>query len=218
MSTEPAKANPPSRNPRPPGVSTRTTLLLRIRNPDDNESWREFVALYRDFIAYHARRHGLRRDLAEDAVMVVLAEINQRIHDFEVQDRPRSFRSWLGQLTAWRSADLRRREPKFLPFPEGIDWDECLDRLAQGAPAFEVTDDLMEDAMRWACLERGLRRVQRRVQPHTYKAFDLLVRKETPVREAMRLTGMSRSSLYTAKSRVLASLKEEIALMADELR
>lgn len=210
--SKPPAAAPPDR------LATRTTLLLRIRNPDDNEGWREFVALYRDFIAVRARRQGLDPDLAKDAVQVILAEINQRIHEFEVRDRPRSFRSWLNQLVAWRAGDIRRKEQRFLPMPMGLPWEAWLDRLAEGDPTLEVTDDRMDDAMRWASMERALRRVQRRVQPQTYKAFDLLVRKEASVSDAMRLTGMNRSSLYTAKSRVLASLREEIALMAREIR
>lgn len=211
----PPKARPDST---PDPLATRTTLLLRLRNPDDNESWREFVALYRDFIIGRARIHGLSRDLAQDAVQQVLAEINERIHQLDLHDPSRSFRSWLRQLIAWRSADIRRREFRFLPICDKPDWEAWLHDVAGTAPVPALTDDRMDDALRWAAIERAMQRVQRRVHPMTFKAFDLLVYKEKPVREVSRLTGLSHASIYTAKSRILASLREEISLMAQELR
>ncbi len=211
----PPKARPDST---PDPLATRTTLLLRLRNPDDNESWREFVALYRDFIIGRARIHGLSRDLAQDAVQRVLAEVNERIHHFDLQDPSRSFRAWLRNLIAWRSAEIRRKESRFLPICNKPDWEAWLHDVAGAEPVPALTDDLMDDALRWAAIERAMQRVQRKVHPMTYKAFELLALKEQPVREVARLTGLSHASLYPAKSRVIASIREEISLMARELR
>lgn len=205
-------------NPAADPLATRTTLLLRIRNPDDNESWREFVALYRDMIAARARQHGLSRDLAQDAVQQVLAEINERIHQFDIQQPSRSFRAWIKTLIAWRSAEVRRKESRFLCISDKPDWEAWLHDVAGAATVPPLPDALMDDAIRWAAVERALNRVRRRVHPMTFKAFDLLVFKELPVREVARLTGLNHSSIYTAKSRVLSSLREEVSLMAHDLR
>lgn len=38
---------------------TRPSLLLRLRDVDDAESWSEFVRLYTPLVFSHCRRHGL---------------------------------------------------------------------------------------------------------------------------------------------------------------
>jgi hypothetical protein len=46
------------------GPATRASLLLRLRDPKDAETWRQFVAVYAAVVYGFARKRGLSRGKA----------------------------------------------------------------------------------------------------------------------------------------------------------
>ncbi len=45
---------------------TRSTLLVRIRDPADTKAWGEFVALYQPLLTAYVRKRGLVEEDARD--------------------------------------------------------------------------------------------------------------------------------------------------------
>src|SRR4051812_13311262 len=90
---------------------TPVSLLNRLRDPADEDAWREFVQLYTPLLLYWTRRLGLRREDAGDLVQEVFATLVQKLPEFQ-PDPQRSFRSWLRTVTVnkWRDA-YRRQAP-----------------------------------------------------------------------------------------------------------
>ena len=54
---------------------TRPSLLLRLRNPQDEQAWREFLELYEPLIERLARRRGLQHADARELVQEVLVAV-----------------------------------------------------------------------------------------------------------------------------------------------
>ena len=77
---------------------TQPSLLLRIRDASDAESWRTFVSIYAPLIYRSCRRRGLQDADAADVGQEVLAQVARSIREFEYQPGRGRFRDWLGAV------------------------------------------------------------------------------------------------------------------------
>ena len=81
------------------GPETRPSLLMRLRDPNREESWHEFSDIYRPIIYRMAQRGGLQHSDAEDLCQQVLTRVSRSIDRFESNTDRGSFRGWLHQIT-----------------------------------------------------------------------------------------------------------------------
>jgi RNA polymerase sigma-70 factor (ECF subfamily) len=89
-------------------LSTRPSLLIRIRDPRDDDAWRQFVALYGPLVYRFARQQRLQDADAADLTQTVLQAVADSIHRLDYDPRCGSFRGWLfgvvrNQLGKWRA-------------------------------------------------------------------------------------------------------------------
>ncbi len=94
---------------------TFKSLLVRIRDVDDEESWATFVEIYEPFIEGHLRRRGISGELALDVRQEVLMVVFQRIADFEHNGRTGAFRNWLRTTTVNCLRTYARRQKRESP-------------------------------------------------------------------------------------------------------
>src|SRR5262245_10245666 len=92
------------------GVSTRPSLLLRIRDPKDTQSWRTFVDVYGPLIYRHGRCRGLQDTDAADVAQEVLFQVSRSIQTFEYRPEQGRFRDWLGTVTANKICTFQARQ------------------------------------------------------------------------------------------------------------
>ena len=98
--------------------TTSSTLIDRIRNPADDESWRVFYARYVPLVYSVARGQGLGDQDAEDVVQSVMLGVARGIQRY---DRSRGqFRRWLLGATFNKIRDAlgRRHLPLIGDLPE----------------------------------------------------------------------------------------------------
>ena len=62
---------------------TSSSLLLRIRDPNDSDSWHRFVAIYAPIIRSYCRRRGFQSTDIDDIAQNVLASVSRSIQNFE---------------------------------------------------------------------------------------------------------------------------------------
>lgn len=77
---------------------TRETLLDKLKNKHDEESWEDFVFYYRGFIYVVCRRMHLNHHDAEEIVQKVLLASWDTLPEFQY-DKRHNFRGWLCQVT-----------------------------------------------------------------------------------------------------------------------
>ncbi|MCA9253978.1 MAG: sigma-70 family RNA polymerase sigma factor, partial [Phycisphaerales bacterium] len=75
--------------------TTRASLLLRIRDPDDQRAWREFDGAYGELIVRYCRARGLQLVDAEDVRQLVMLNLSRSIPRFEYQPEVGRFRDYL---------------------------------------------------------------------------------------------------------------------------
>ena len=188
-------------------LNTRPSLLLRIRNADDNVAWRTFVDLYGPVIYGYARKKGLTDADAADVVQEVLAQVARSIQSFEYQREKGRFRGWLCAVT--RSKILR------------------IQQRSQGEPAAALLDDEQAaspgEESAWVelfnaeVLAAALNRIRPSFEDETWEVFERVWIHDQPASDVARELSRPIHSVYVAKSRVLSRLKQEILLLAEDL-
>ncbi|MGD9690234.1 MAG: RNA polymerase sigma factor [Phycisphaerales bacterium] len=78
-----------------PVEPTRSTLLSRLRDTDDQASWREFEARYRELIIRFCRARGGQLADAEDIAQAVFASLVRALPGFTYDRQRGRFRDYL---------------------------------------------------------------------------------------------------------------------------
>src|SRR4051812_24389230 len=99
-------------------IPTRKSLLTRIRNPADDESWNDFFNTYWKLIYNASIQAGLGDAEAKDVVQETLIGVSKCIGEFEYNPEVCSFKSWLRVIVRRRIADQYRRRRPENPVPE----------------------------------------------------------------------------------------------------
>src|SRR2546428_9195266 len=73
----------------------RRSLLLRLKNWDDQGSWRDFFETYSKIIYTVAARSGFDDTEAQDIVQETIIAVAKHIPDFNYDPAIGSFKSWL---------------------------------------------------------------------------------------------------------------------------
>src|SRR5262245_57647812 len=80
-------------------LRTRSSLLGRMRNVDDDASWRAFFETYWRLIYNVARKSGLSDDAAQDVVQETVIAVARKMPDFRYDPAKGSFKQWLLRIT-----------------------------------------------------------------------------------------------------------------------
>src|SRR5271163_357249 len=78
-----------------PTPTTRASLLLRLRDPQDHEAWVQFVSLYEPLVYRLLRCHGLQDADARDVMQELLLAVSRSIDRWDPAKERGSFRGWL---------------------------------------------------------------------------------------------------------------------------
>jgi RNA polymerase sigma factor (sigma-70 family) len=186
---------------------TRPSLLLRIRDPQDADSWSSFVDLYSPLILRFSRKRGLQEADAADVAQDVLAQVARSIREFTYQPERGRFRDWLGTVVRHRVHRFFKREANRAHGADG-DW---LDDL----PAAEQDSD-WSAAFNAHILHEALERAKPHFEDSTWEAFRLAWLEQQPATTAAERLNITVAAVYLAKSRVLKRLREEVMVMADD--
>jgi RNA polymerase sigma-70 factor (ECF subfamily) len=177
---------------------TRASLLLRLRDPHDEDAWRQFVELYAPLVYGYARNQGLQNadaaDLSQEVLRVVVGAIGRLDYD----PSRGAFRNWLftvvrRKLSNWRRAQQNRPdtgdgalEQCPVPDPQEAEWELQWQRRV----------------FAWACEQ-----VRGDVRDLTWQAFWKTAVDGQPAQQVADELGLSLTRVYNARSRVFARLK-----------
>jgi RNA polymerase sigma-70 factor (ECF subfamily) len=200
-------------------IPTRQSLLGRLKDWDDHESWREFFDTYWKLIYQVAIKAGLTDAEAQDVVQETVIGVLKQMPGFEYRPENGSFKSYLLTQTGWRIADqFRKRRANPLMEPRGAP------TSTEGPPGQDIADPASLDWQKnwdedWEqnLMQAAIQRVKLRVNSKAYQMFDLLVFKEWPIARVAQAFHVNQAKVYLAKHRVSRLLKEEVSrLRTDE--
>ena len=191
-------------------IPTRYSLLSRLQNWDDQDSWKDFFDTYWRLIYAVALKSGLTEAEAQDVVQETIISVAKNIQKFKRDRQLGSFKGWLRNLTRWRIADQLRKRTRVAPEERkaaedaAAVWD-----TAPLADSVEV-ESVWEAEWRVNLMKVALENVKRRVKEEHYQIFDFYVVKQWPAAKVARTLGVSAGQVYLARFRVGALVKKEI--------
>jgi RNA polymerase sigma factor (sigma-70 family) len=185
---------------------TRASLLVRLRDREDEAAWQEFVDLYAPLVYAYARKQGLQDADAADLSQDVLGAVAAGAGRLEYDPRRGAFRNWLFTIVR-RKLSNRRRAQWSRPDSNNV---VATRQFLEQCPAPDETEAEWEaewerQLFGWACAQ-----VRRDVTDPTWQAFWRTAIEDQPGKQVAADLGLSVAAVYTARSRVLARLKERV--------
>jgi len=193
-------------------IPTRGSLLSRLKDWQDETSWKVFFDTYWKLIYNAAIKAGLTDAEAQDVVQETVISVFKTIPDFQYKAAGGSFKSWLLQLTCWRIADqFRNRQRHIRPAKRLADSTARTATVeAVPDPAGSGLEAIWDDEWEQNLISAATDRVKRAVDPKQYQIFDLYVLKNWPARKVASVLKVNLGRVYLAKHRIGTMIKQEI--------
>ncbi|MCH7725458.1 MAG: sigma-70 family RNA polymerase sigma factor [Planctomycetes bacterium] len=185
--------------------TTSISLLLRVRQSDDNEAWDRFVRIYTPLLIEWAQGIGLAANDADDLVQDVLTVLLRELPNFEY-DSDKSFRGWLRTIATNRGRDFLRRRNRGARAVAA----EILDNKPS-----DNHDSFAEAEYTQHIVGRALELMQAEFAESTWRACWECVFNDRAAADVADQLGITVNAVYVAKSRVLRRLRQELKGLLD---
>ncbi len=192
-------------------AETSITLLQRLRDAPDEESWRRFVDLYAPLIRGWLRRYAVHEQDAEDLAQEVLAVVVRQLPQFEHNQNNGAFRNWLrvvsvNQLRAlWRS-----RRGQAVAGDSRVE--QMLDQLDDPRSSLSQLWNQQHDQH---IAHRLMAMIEPQFEAKTWQAFRRVALDGQKAATVAAELDMSVNAVLLAKSRILSRLRQELRGLTD---
>ncbi len=192
---------------------TRATLIQRVQNQQDEQSWEEFVRVYRRYIYAIIRSMNISEHDTEDILQQVLINIwnNLPKMDYEKINR---FRSWLSTVTKNCVTDFIRKRTREARRLEKAGQDNTLTYLK--SIRLPEIDAIAEREWEIHLTNLALENIEPLFSGKAVDAFRLTLEGKE-VKEIADELGLKENSVYRLKNRVKERLIQEIQQLRGEL-
>lgn len=198
---------------------TRRSLISRLRDLDDAQSWRAFFDTYWELLYNVARQSGLDDSVAQDVVQDTVIGVARRMPEFHYDPAKGSFKQWLLRIARRRIIDHLRRvyrqPPRAEHEPEALD---DVEPEAVVDPAAAKIEAAWEEEWERRVLAAAIQQVKREVNPKHFQIFDYAVLKEWPVAKVAQTLRVNAAQIYLARHRVSRAVKQRANVLREEFQ
>jgi RNA polymerase sigma-70 factor (ECF subfamily) len=196
-------------------LRTRRSLVSRLRNPGDNESWRQFFELYWKLIYSFSIKCGCTDAEAEEVVQETIISVSKKMPDYKYDPVICSFKGWLLHVTNWRVIDqLRKRDHMLVREAAGSNEpleDSSLANIPD--PLSSELETLWKEEWEKNLIDAAMERVKRKANAQQYQVFHLQMVKKYSAEKISELLSISRAQVYLARHRIAGMVKKEVKLL-----
>jgi RNA polymerase sigma factor (sigma-70 family) len=193
--------------------STRYSLLLRIRDPQNHTAWVEFVAIYEPVVYQLARRKGLQDADARDLCQEVFRAVAGAVRRWTPDPCRGSFRGWLFRIARNLLLNRLRHQRRAGCTVGDSDVQRLLQTQPNGADELSVA---IETEYRRRLFQLAARSIEAEFSHSTWQAFWQTGVESREVAVVAAELGISAGAVYIARSRVLARLRRRVQEIAGE--
>ena len=188
--------------------STSESLLVRLQDSDNDDAWQRFSQLYTPLIFYWARKNGLDTHDASDLVQEVMAIVFRKLPEFRY-DPQGSFRSWLRTVTLNKHRQRMRRK--------SVEFDDVGQSHLVNMPAHpsSAASQSWDQDYSTKLVANAIDLMRKEFAPETWQALKLFVTSDRTAQQIATETGVSTSTIYSAKSRLMKRMRQELGGLLD---
>lgn len=198
-------------------ITTRETLLDRLKAGDAHDAWREFYHCYWGAILHYARKLGLDAHQAEEVLQETMVALMRILPEFAYDRGKGRFRNFLLTIVHRKALAVLRRARR--ERASRVPWDEEHDDGTTDPFGGNETAEA-EALNRWqeALLAEAMREL--RADPTlgelTFAVFDAYVIEKQPAALVAANFGLKENAVYQIKNRLMRLLERRVArLMRD---
>ena len=190
-------------------LETRKSLIVRLKDEQNEFAWREFVCSYEGFLIQLARRQGVPERHIPDVTQQILLVIAKSIDGWKDDGNAASFRRWLSTVSRNVVIRFMSRERKQAGGIGGSDLVAQL-QMVEDKPDEQHVRQYQHELIVWAAEQ-----VRHEFLESSWRAFWATVIDERPVDEVAAELGVSPGSIYMSRSRIMAKIKKKVAEVDD---
>lgn len=189
---------------------TSPSLLLRIRNPGDSQSWLTFEMIYAPVVRNFCRRRGIQEADVDDVVQDVMSSVAKAIRRFDYDPQRGRFRAWFGRVTTNKVKTFLAK--KWEQRQEANDAEFWFDQVADFEASAEWNATFYQQVLTVACDS-----IRSRFETKTWACFELTWLMKTSAADAAEQLSLPIHTVYVNKSRVLKQLENEVRAISEDL-
>lgn len=200
-------------------LQTRWSLIERLKDWEDEVSWRVFFNTYWGLIYGVALKSGLTEVEAQEAVQETVIAVAKKMPEFKCDPAAGSFKGFLLQITRRRIVDqFRKRQAGPAPnisveasatFRKPTDTNRTATIERVPDPAGFDLERVWNAEWEKHLMDAALAGVKRKADPEQFQMFELHVLRQMPAREVARKLGVNAAQVYFAKYKIAGLLKKE---------
>ena len=185
---------------------TRASLILRLPDAADAKAWDDFVQIYAPLVYRLARRHGLQPADSDDLVQDVLSAVARSVGAWLARPDRGQFCPWLLRIAKNLAINsLTRHKHRAVGTGDSNVAHLLSQHSTNGDAACEFDLEYRRELFLWAA-----QRVREQIAESTWQAFWLSTVEDKSIAAVASQLNMSIGSVYIARSRVMARLREEV--------
>ena len=205
-------------------LPTRWTLIERLKNWDDQESWRQFFDTYWKLIYGVAIKSGLTHPEAQDVVQETVMSVCKNMPNFKADPAYGSFKAWLLNLTRWRITDQVRKRGRGVNEREQLrnsvsNGDATSTAMEERVPdpAGNALEAIWNDEWEKHIVDAALEKVKHQSSGKHYQIFFLQAIKQIPPAKIAETLGVKVDQVYLIKHRLTKVFQEALKELETEL-
>src|SRR6266545_1699607 len=198
-------------------LATRWTLIERLKNWDDQESWRQFFDTYWKLICGVAIKSGLTHPEAQDVVQETVISVCKNMPRFKADPAYGSFKAWLLNLTRWRITDQVRKRGRGVKEREelpnsGSNGDTTSTAVEERVPdpAGNALEAIWNDEWEKHIVDAALEKVKQQSSGKHYQIFFLQAIKQIPPAKVADTLNVKVDQVYLIKYRLTKIFEEAL--------
>lgn len=184
---------------------TSPSLLLRIRNHNDRESWQHFCDIYGPLIYGYCRKRNLDGNDSADVAQEVLIRVASGIRGFKYDRSKGRFRDWLSRIVHNEISRWFKKRIRVNANP-----------LNQNNEASDANQDVWSEHFQQYILDAALKATESHFGHQTWQAFKLVWLENKSCNDVANQMKRTLGFVYTSKSRVLKRLRFEFEQLSED--
>ena len=191
-------------------MQTRQTLIERLKDKHDEESWKTFTQIYQRYIYVVIRRMNINHSECEDLVQEVLFKIWNKLPDFQYSPDKAKFRTWLSLVIKNKVLNYLESQKSHI---------NKINKAAE-QPIKKVLEQEVDSIIRkeWEnyVTNMAMEKIKGSFPGQAIKVFEMTL-EGLSIQEIATKLDIKENTVYKSKNRVKAKLINEIAHLRLEL-
>ncbi len=187
---------------------THMTLIQRVKDRMDQQSWEEFTTFYSPYIMGILNKAGIKYDFVEDLCQEILLRIWKSIENFEYDPSKCKFRTWLGTVCRNHIYNFYERvEKKY----DNVDMDE-----SYLPPGEADINEIIEKEWQVYIAKKAFEKVSNDFNDKALVSYTEF-QKGRDVADISKEIDVAANTIYVYHRRVKQAMTREILLLVKEL-